>query len=276
MKRVQLLLALLSATLVAASGVAWAITNGTLDGTKTDSQGTIYHPYVGALLYTDSSGVTYPECSGTLISQTVFLTAAHCNVGSQVKVSFAREQPQGGWLSTSYPGTFVADSRYDGKQGSRFDVAVVKFNSGISPPGVDTSKLPKVPNVGQLDSFYKQGQTFTAVGYGSTGQKSQTNNYPDTRQYATSLFQSVGPVYLKLTQNVNKTKGVAGGTCYGDSGGPNFVGAPSSTNPKTIAGITNTGDTVCGSTNTTLRLDTPSPSARDFVIQQLNGTSSSP
>src|SRR5262249_36359142 len=43
-----------------------AITNGQLDGTA--------HPYVGIFLTADTGSA----CSGSLISPTVFLTAAHC------------------------------------------------------------------------------------------------------------------------------------------------------------------------------------------------------
>jgi hypothetical protein len=53
-----------------------------------------------------------------------------------------------------------------------------------------------------------------------------------------------------------------GGTCYGDSGGPNFLGA-GDTETKMIVGITSTGDTVCRATNVTYRVDTPS--ARAFL-----------
>jgi len=51
-----------------------------------------------------------------------------------------------------------------------------------------------------------------------------------------------------------------GGTCFGDSGGPNFLG---STN--TIAATTITGDAVCRATNVDYRLDTAS--ARSFLQQ---------
>jgi hypothetical protein len=51
-----------------------------------------------------------------------------------------------------------------------------------------------------------------------------------------------------------------GGTCYGDSGGPNFLGTS-----QIIAGITITGDAVCRSTNVVYRLDTES--ARAFLSQ---------
>ena len=49
-----------------------------------------------------------------------------------------------------------------------------------------------------------------------------------------------------------------GGTCYGDSGGPNFLGTTG-----VVAAITITGDAVCRATNVDYRLDTAS--ARAFL-----------
>jgi len=52
----------------------------------------------------------------------------------------------------------------------------------------------------------------------------------------------------------------SGGTCYGDSGGPHFIG-----NTNVVAAITVTGDRWCRSTDVAYRMDTPS--ARDFLGQ---------
>ena len=51
-----------------------------------------------------------------------------------------------------------------------------------------------------------------------------------------------------------------GGTCYGDSGGPNFLG-----DTNLLAATTITGDFMCRATNVTYRLDTAS--ARSFLGQ---------
>ena len=51
-----------------------------------------------------------------------------------------------------------------------------------------------------------------------------------------------------------------GGTCYGDSGGPNFLGSTT-----VLAATTITGDAVCRATNVVYRLDTPG--ARTFLAQ---------
>ena len=85
--------------------------------------------------------------------------------------------------------------------------------------------------------------------------------YLDTREYAISTFNAVGPSYLRLSQNPATGNG---GACYGDSGGLNFLGAGSS-ETNIIAGITITGDALCKSTNVIYRLDTQS--AREFLSQ---------
>jgi hypothetical protein len=55
-----------------------------------------------------------------------------------------------------------------------------------------------------------------------------------------------------------------GGTCYGDSGGPNCLGA-GATETNIVAATTITGDFMCCATNVDYRLDTPS--ARGFLGQ---------
>jgi len=104
-----------------------------------------------------------------------------------------------------------------------------------------------------------QSTQFTAVGYGNTeyvnGPGGQTTTRPQARNYAVSSFNSLTTNYLHLSQHTKKGEG---GTCSGDSGGPNFLG-----DTNIIASITVTGDTYCSSTNVGYRLDTQS--ARDFL-----------
>ena len=54
------------------------------------------------------------------------------------------------------------------------------------------------------------------------------------------------------------------GACYGDSGGPNFLGA-GPTETDIVAATTITGDFMCRATNVVYRLDTAS--ARGFLSQ---------
>src|SRR5215212_9939510 len=70
MHRTLVVIGLCAALLLIAAPVQ-AITYGEPDGAG--------HPYVGGLVATNPSPVdTWLYCSGTLISPTVFLTAAHC------------------------------------------------------------------------------------------------------------------------------------------------------------------------------------------------------
>jgi hypothetical protein len=54
------------------------------------------------------------------------------------------------------------------------------------------------------------------------------------------------------------------GTCYGDTGVPNFLGA-GATETDIVAATTITGDFMCRATNVVYRLDTES--ARSFLGQ---------
>jgi secreted trypsin-like serine protease len=62
---------------------------------------------------------------------------------------------------------------------------------------------------------------------------------------------------------MNQATGDAG-TCFGDSGGPHFLGGATS---NLVVSITVTGDTMCKATDTTYRVDTASARAflDDFV-----------
>ena len=228
---------------------AAAITNG-----QPDRNG---HPEVGALLAQQAfSDGTWAECTGTLISSTVFLTAAHCDEGvSRVNVTFDSSYvyPAG----TTYPGTWHADPAFSKAQGDPHDIAVVVLDHPVS--GITPASLPAGNSLAGLG----KDQRFTSVGYGaqavSSGKGGKTFTYMDTRFVASGTLNSVTPSFLRISQNASTGNG---GTCYGDSGGPNFLGAGSG-ETRIVAGTTITGDTACRSTNVDYRLDTPS--ARSFL-----------
>ena len=97
-------------------------------------------------------------CSGTLISPTVFLTAAHCAEGGsdKVRVTFSTAYKDG---DGTYAGTFHGDPLFNQAQSDPHDIAVVVFGDpvlGITPATLPTAgSLSKLPNT----------QTFTPVGY---------------------------------------------------------------------------------------------------------------
>jgi V8-like Glu-specific endopeptidase len=247
MRRTVFVSAVLLVLLSVAVVPALAITYGQPDGEL--------HPNVGALVGT-FNGQTYPYCSGALISSTVFLTAAHCDIGTAtVYVTFDSVYTSQAKL---YRGTFIGDPLYNQAQSDPHDIAVVVLDKPIR--GRTPASLPLA---GQFDHL-GQDQQFTAVGYGGqepviTPGSGPVIGYLDTREYAVSSFNASGPGYLRLSQNPSTGDG---GTCYGDSGGPNFLGA-GETESDIIAGTTITGDVFCRATNVIYRLDTAS--ARDFL-----------
>jgi hypothetical protein len=249
---------------------AGAITYGEPDGTD--------HPNVGALIvdFEEEPGEEDegPQhiCSGTLIDEDVFLTAAHCvsflTSEDEVFVSFAVDvDPIPGGL---LPGTAIMHPDFGHDQANPFDIAVVDLDS---PVGLETADLPEV---GLLDDMRAagtlRGSRYTAVGYGvhepevgggppSDPQEGNAPVFPydGERWRSVSSFRALNEAWLRLSQN-NATGDA--GTCFGDSGGPNFLGAGAG-ETDTIASITITGDAMCLATNETFRLDTQA--SADFL-----------
>jgi hypothetical protein len=237
-----------AAVALGAAGSALAIIGGGPDGNG--------HPYVGALLAQQAfSDGTWEECSGTLIAPKVFLTAEHCDEGvARVAVTF--DSSYDASTGTAYWGTWHGDPQYTGHAaGDPHDIAVVVLDR--APKGITPAKLPAA---GSLDAL-SGGDPIVSVGYGAQavtqGQGGKTLHYADVRYVATGSFTTLTPAYLKASMNPSHGDG---GTCYGDSGGPNFVG-----DTNVVAATTITGDRWCRSTNVDFRLDTPT--ARAFLAQ---------
>jgi secreted trypsin-like serine protease len=233
------LLAVAAALLVfVLPGSAGAITYGTPDTTGK-------YPYVGALVGTFDDG-TYPYCSGTLVSPTVFLTAAHCDIGTDtVCVTFEAQYTS---RSKLYCGTFYAHPLYSQTQSNPYDVAVVVFSKPIR--GITPARIPTAGLLDQMKAAgtLTQSTAFTSVGYGAQEVgKGNALTYLDRREYAVGYFNALGPGYLRISQNIHTG---SGGTCYGDSGGPILLG-----DTNLVVAITVTGDAFCKSTNVVQRLD---------------------
>jgi secreted trypsin-like serine protease len=248
MRRLVVITALLVTALTIAAPVS-AITDGVADGNG--------HPNVGGLVApTAYSDGTWLYCSGTLISPSVFLTAAHCGEdGERVRVTFDTAYQAGDKV---YAGTFYSDPLYDQAQSDPHDIAVVVFDKVVK--GITPARLPRAGSLSGLSST----QTFTSVGYGAyevtNGPGGHSYLYDDVRMVATGTLNAINPAWLRISMNPATGNG---GTCYGDSGGPNFLGTT-----DIIAATTITGDAVCRSTNVVYRLDTAS--ARAFLGQYVS------
>ena len=254
MKKVRLLSVLfVFVLLVVAAMPAGAVTDGDPDGNG--------HPYVGLMVAQDATGRPLWRCSGTLLSATVFLTAGHCTEApaAHVEIWFAADV-ESGIPANGYPytgevgGTPFTHPAYDPAAFFLHDAGVVVLDKPMK-----MKTYGKLPAVNQLDSFdSKRGQqdvTFTAVGYGlqmsfpdaaswkEHNVRVRMVAYPKLNQVNTGF---VGDFSLLLSNNAN-----TGGTCFGDSGGPNFLGSS-----NVIAGVTSFGlNGTCGGTGGVYRVD---------------------
>ena len=245
------------------------ITFGSIDTNNTYSN-------TGAFIVrSNATGLIYPICSGTLIAPTVFLTASHCTIFYQVDlaadytafVSFDNPIPFGPLTSNTTKlvdvQAVVPNPAYSQRQSESGDIGVLVLDAR------DTRGIPPavLPAQGLLDQLAAAGtlqhSTFTAVGYGvqdrvvGGGVPYFQDLNPIPRMYSFSAYNSLGPGYLRLSQNPARGNG---GTCYGDSGGPNFLEV---NGVQTLVASTVTGDNACRSTNVVYRLDTAA--ARSFL-----------
>jgi hypothetical protein len=241
-----------------------AITYGFVDSNNTYSN-------TGAFIVkSPTTGQIFPICSGTMITSNVFLTASHCTIffqqdlalrGFTAYVSLDGSIPFGDLTSTKTKllavSSVVTNPNYNQSQSDSGDIGVLILQSNVR--GVTPAALP---TCGLLDQLSAQNglknAVFTAVGYGlqnrvvGGGVPYFQDANPIPRMYSFSSFNSLNGGYLRLSQNPATGNG---GTCFGDSGGPNFLtvnGQP------LLAAITITGDSVCRSTNVDYRLDTTS------------------
>jgi secreted trypsin-like serine protease len=253
------------ASLLLSVGPASAITFGQPDGNQ--------HPNVGALLADWDPDSPGPDilCSGTLIAPKVFLTAAHCTAFlesegiTQVWVTFAPAYDEDSTsLAGLVAGSYVTHPEFgSGGASDTHDIAVVLLEQA---PGITLAQLPTAGLLDQLKASHELDDlTFTAVGYG-TVREDKTGGphslfFDGVRRYALQSALNLEKAWLLLSMNPSTG---SGGTCYGDSGGPHFLGGVQS---NLIVSITITGDVWCRATDKTYRIDTPAARAflDDFV-----------
>jgi hypothetical protein len=226
---------------------------------------------VGALVFDwwEPLGVVNGDdqwCTGSLISPTVFVTAAHCVVGpdtlpgTQFYVSFAPDLLARGVKFIKAAG-YQFDPLYGHDVANLHDLAVV-FLPASATRGLTPLQLP---NAGELDQLAAQGALsktlFVNVGYGTSSTRTGPPGFPwdGKRNMSKSEFMGLQPNWLGLLMNQSATG--EGGDCYGDSGGPKFLDG----NPNKIYATVTTGDYPCRATTWDWRLDTPE--ARAFLGQ---------
>lgn len=237
----------------------------------------------------DNTGDGVPDrfdwvCSGTMVDDDTYLTAAHCTddwpAGTRFYVSL--EQDFQTLLDTT-PGTPAQqatallaagkivegdthqDPGYPGNSADSHDIGVIDFAARPKNPADVWSFTPAtLPTAGQLSALGSRALdalAWTVVGYGTQeavrGPGGQTHPGGGVRMKAPVDFDALNKTWVRLAMTAPQGNG---GACYGDSGGPNFV---SIGGKLVLAATTITGDTPCYATNVTYRLDTTS--ARNFL-----------
>ena len=265
------------ATLVACGGMdttsttSAAITNGALDGNE--------HPWVVLLLMEVDNAPAY-RCSAALLSPTVVLTAGHCTgeggdspTGefSGMRI-FTESDVQNGANNYPFAGPNSVEAiewkthpAYTSSAFFLHDVGVVRLAEPVNLPAYAT-----LPALDQLDALKtrrgRQDVTFTAVGYGLQrinpvfveAERVRMNAHPKLDQINVPGF--TGDFSMLLSNNHS-----TGGTCFGDSGGPNFIGDSNVVGSVTSFGINGN----CAGTGGVFRVDRGN--VLDFITQTTAG-----
>jgi V8-like Glu-specific endopeptidase len=237
MRRVVLVLTTMALAILLAGGVAQAIINGEPDRSPNA------HPYVGALVSVPTSGEfkgqRIPLCSGTLISPRVFLTAGHCT-------DFLMKEDLPTYVSfdpTYKPGAskvLKATPHTHPKLCIAAQEGCPRYDAGVAvlEEPVRRATYGALPEAGLIETL-KEGQRQTTVGYGTTGyQAYPADRYSATVRLLNTKDPAVGEMFVKTT-GVSLIKGKGEAPCYGDSGGPLFVG-----DQQTIVGVVSHGSNI--------------------------------
>lgn len=214
-------------------GPAGAVQYGAPDG-----QG---HPWVGLVSFHDAAGVPLWRCTGSLIDEDTFLTAAHCTQAPAVRAVMwfdAGPVPiAAGWTPrtacagfTGYPctgdaaGWPISHPGWDGgaTTPNTSDVGVVQLDGARGGP------YGRLAPANHLDGLAtRRGQQdleLTVVGYGLQSVRPRASSIRQ-RLVGTVNLVSLGSALaggynLQYSNNPGNGHGGSGGTCFGDSGGP--------------------------------------------------------
>ncbi|MGY1729705.1 S1 family peptidase [Geodermatophilus sp. SYSU D01062] len=215
------------------------------------------YPFVGLMVAQDADGEPLWRCSGTLISPTLFLTAGHCTYGADHVEIWFDQDVESGIPENGYPyegdvgGTPYTHLEYDDAAFYLHDLGVVVLDEPVY-----VEEYGQLPSLDQLDTLSPGARTvFTAVGYGL--QKS----FPDAaswKEQADRIRMISRPHLVQINRGIVGNDSLllsnnarTGGTCFGDSGGPNFIG-----DTNVVGGVTSFGlNSTCAGTGGVYRID---------------------
>jgi hypothetical protein len=245
----------------------------------------------------DNTGDGVPDrfdwvCSGTMVDDDTYLTAAHCTddwpAGTRFYVSLEQDfqslldaQVAAGRTPQQQADALLAaekivqgdphqDPAFPGSSADSHDIGVIDFaDRAKTPQDVWNFTPATLPTAGQLSALGARALdalSWTVVGYGTqeavNGPGGQTHPGGGVRMKAPVDFNALNKAWVRLSMIEPQGNG---GACYGDSGGPNFVEIGGE---LVLAATTITGDTPCYATNVVYRMDTTS--ARTFLASYVD------
>ena len=245
------------------------------------------YPYVGLSVFYNVNHEPLWRCSGTLISNSVYLTAGHCtgldpsdgSVPKFAQVWFSSGPiPRGnypgtgsclGW--TGYPcqgdvgGTPVPNPGWNGF----FTLPNTHDDGVVLLDAPQNRGFAKLPPQGYLDTLARQrgqqNENFTIVGYGVQFERPNIEVAIRQRFIGTTQLHNLGSALAdgyQVLMSASNGNGTGGGTtCFGDSGGPVFHTSP--TGVQYLVADISFGSKYCKGQSGAYRTD--SGAARSFL-----------
>ena len=242
-------LRVITATLVVALGVtgtALALVNGTPDGSQ--------HPYTGMAVWFHNGGVEI--CSGSLVSATVFVTAAHCfpegahvivDLNEHAYADLHRPHFGEGWPGIAHPDPNYSIAGKGLANSDRNDISVVQLLGPGLPQA--SSRYVQLPAQGYDDTL-PNNQAIDLVGYGV---QDPSGFGFGSRLAATAKIIPGGGASGSEFLKISSSPAQGGATCFGDSGGPNLQAGT-----DLMLAITSYGPSgTCKAVSYSQRMDTP-------------------
>jgi hypothetical protein len=268
--------------IVAVLGVACAVTltgGPPAQAITGDAAPDFEHPYVGLVVLFDANGGVVQGCSGSLLTDTVFLTAGHCvtGAGAGTPPASARiwfEQDAGADYdpatrspaSSGFPvkGGVPASTFHKYGTGAStppqtYDAGLVVLDEPVTDVYPRLTEYASLAAPGTLDEYVAagpSGATMTLSGYGTSFLAGDPQHLVDGRS---RLEADTGVVGVNTARsgsyNVElagtSPAGGGGGACFGDSGGPLLLPGTDVT-----TAVISTGSTTCTGPFLSSRTDT--------------------